>query len=52
MIEEVFYNENRTYIKDTKDSEITTDNLTLAGAFDLACYIILKPMVQTIILQK
>ena len=36
MIEEVFYNENRTYIKDTKDSEITTDNLTLAGAFDLA----------------
>lgn len=36
MIEEVFYNENRTYIKDTKDSEITTDNLTLDGAFDLA----------------
>lgn len=36
MIKEVFYNENRTYIKDTKDSEITTDNLTLAGAFDLA----------------
>lgn len=36
MIQEVFYNENRTYIKDTKDSEITTDNLTLDGAFDLA----------------
>ena len=36
MIEEVFYNDNRTYIKDTKDSEITTDDLTLAGAFDLA----------------
>lgn len=36
MIKEIFYNEGRTYIKDTKGVEITTDDLTLAGAFDLA----------------
>lgn len=36
MIKEIFYNDNRTYIKDTKDVEITTDNLTFAEAFNLA----------------
>lgn len=36
MIEEIFYNDNRTYIKDTKDVEITTDNLTFVEAFNLA----------------
>ncbi len=36
MIEDVYYNENRTYIRDTKDITIATDNLSFSEAFEFA----------------
>ena len=36
MIKNVFYTDNMTYIKDSKDKEITTQNLSFAQAFHFA----------------
>lgn len=36
MIKEVFYTDNRTYIRDEKDNEISTDSIPFTEAFKLA----------------
>lgn len=36
MIKEIFYTDNRTYIRDEKDNEISTDNMSFTRAFEFA----------------
>lgn len=36
MIKEIFYTDNRTYIRDEKDNEISTDSMSFTEAFKLA----------------
>ena len=36
MIQEVFYTDNRTYIRDEKDNEISTDSMSFTRAFQFA----------------
>ena len=36
MIKEIFYTDNRTYIRDEKDNEISTDSMSFTRAFEFA----------------